>query len=131
MPFYSPMLVHPSSCMAMKSLANNSVSVVFMSNFLEHLPGKQEVFDTLEECKRILEIGGKILILQPNIRFLPGNYWDFFDHHTPLSDRSLVEALGALGMRIVKSYPRFLPYTTKSRLPKSSTNGLLRLNLSV
>ena len=61
-----------------------------------------------------------MLILQPNIRFLAGEYWDFFDHHTPLSDRSLCEALEMLDMRIVVCHPRFLPYTTKSRLPKAS-----------
>jgi len=72
----------------------------------------------LQEAKRILTIGGKLLILQPNIRFLPHNYWDFFDHHTPLSDRSLVEVLESLEMKIVRCYPRFLPYTTKSQLPK-------------
>jgi ubiquinone/menaquinone biosynthesis C-methylase UbiE len=108
------------SCMAMNSLADESVDVVFMSNFLEHLLNKQQVFDTLNEAKRILKLGGKLLILQPNIRFLPNNYWDFFDHHTPLSDRSLVEVLESLEMVIVKCYPRFLPYTTKSQLPKGA-----------
>jgi SAM-dependent methyltransferase len=106
------------SCTALDSLTNDSVDIVFMSNFLEHLPGKQDVFDTLRESKRILRKGGDILILQPNIRFLASNYWDFFDHHTPLSDRSLVEALGSLDMEVIENYPRFLPYTTKSRLPK-------------
>ena len=108
------------SCMAMYSLTDQSVDVVFMSNFLEHLLNKQQVFDTLQEAKRILKIGGKLLILQPNIRFLPHHYWDFFDHHVPLSDRSLVEVLEALDMRIVKNYPKFLPYTTKSHLPQWS-----------
>lgn len=108
------------SCMAIASLADHSVDVVFMSNFLEHLLNKQQVFDTLQESKRILKIGGKMLILQPNIRFLANNYWDFFDHHTPLSDRSLVEVLESLELRIVKNYPKFLPYTTKSRLPKGT-----------
>ena len=108
------------SCMAMHSIADKSVEVVFMSNFLEHLLNKQQVFDTLNEAKRVLKSGGKLLILQPNIRFLPNNYWDFFDHHTPLSDRSLVEVLESLDMMIVKCYPRFLPYTTKSKLPKGT-----------
>jgi ubiquinone/menaquinone biosynthesis C-methylase UbiE len=107
------------SCMAITSLANDSVDVVFMSNFLEHLLNKQQVFDTLVECHRILKPGGRLIILQPNIRFLPGSYWDFFDHHTPLTDRSLVEVLQSLGLRIQVCHPKFLPYTTKSRLPKA------------
>ncbi|EDN67151.1 conserved hypothetical protein [Beggiatoa sp. PS] len=117
------------SCMTITSLTNNSVEVVFMSNFLEHLLNKQQVFDTLQEAKRILTLGGKMLILQPNIRFLPNNYWDFFDHHTPLSDRSLVEVLESLDMKIVKCYPRFLPYTTKSKLPKGTLFVKLYLHL--
>jgi len=106
------------SCLSIQSLTDNSVDIVFMSNFLEHLLNKQQVFETLQESKRIINHSGKLLILQPNIRFLPNHYWDFFDHHTPLSDRSLVEALETLDMKIVKCYPRFLPYTTKSKLPK-------------
>jgi ubiquinone/menaquinone biosynthesis C-methylase UbiE len=117
------------SCMAIHSLSDNSVDIVFMSNFLEHLLNKQQVFDTLVEAKRILKLGGKMLILQPNIRFLPNNYWDFFDHHTPLSDRSLVEVLESLDMKIVKNYPRFLPYTTKSKLPKGTFFVKLYLHL--
>jgi ubiquinone/menaquinone biosynthesis C-methylase UbiE len=117
------------SCMAIRSLADNSVDIVFMSNFLEHLLSKQQVFDTLQECQRILKTGGKMLILQPNIRFLANNYWDFFDHHTPLSDRSLVEVLEALDMQIVKNYPKFLPYTTKSKLPKGTLFVKLYLHL--
>ncbi len=108
------------SCMAMQSLEDNSVDIVFMSNFLEHLLNKQQVFETLQEAKRIIKPKGKMLILQPNIRFLANNYWDFFDHHTPLSDRSLVEVLETLDMQIIKNYPRFLPYTTKSKLPKGT-----------
>jgi ubiquinone/menaquinone biosynthesis C-methylase UbiE len=119
------------SCMAIRSLVDNSVDIVFMSNFLEHLLSKQQVFDTLQECKRILKTGGKMLILQPNIRFLANNYWDFFDHHTPLSDRSLVEVLEALDMQIVKNYPKFLPYTTKSKLPKGTLFVKLYLHLPV
>jgi hypothetical protein len=43
----------------------------------------------------------------------------FFDHITPLDDRSITEALEISGFSIKKCIPRFLPYSTKSRLPKS------------
>jgi ubiquinone/menaquinone biosynthesis C-methylase UbiE len=98
-----------------------------MSNFLEHLPSKQAVFDTLAEARRILRKGGRLMILQPNVRLLPGAYWDFFDHHTPLTERSLVEALTNLDMRLVRVIGRFLPYTTKSFLPQAPI--LVRLYL--
>jgi hypothetical protein len=100
-----------------------------MSNFLEHLPSKSVVLDTFKEAHRILAPGGRIIVLQPNIRFLPGEYWDFFDHHTPLTDRSLVEGLQLAGFAPTVVYPRFLPYTTKSRLPKATS--LVKLYLKV
>jgi len=59
------------------------------------------------------------MILQPNIRFCFKDYWMFFDHITPLDDRSLSEVLDGNGLKVVECKPRFLPYTTKSKLPKS------------
>ena len=59
------------------------------------------------------------MILQPNIHYLYKEYWDFFDHHTPLSEKSMVEAIGMTGgFKIHTIIPRFLPYTTKSRFPQ-------------
>lgn len=117
------------SCMAIKSLDKDSVDVVFMSNFLEHLLNKQQVFETLAEARRILKPGGSVIILQPNIRFLPGSYWDFFDHHTPLTERSLAEALQSLDFEIKVCHAKFLPYTTKSRLPKGAAFVKLYLHV--
>lgn len=52
------------------------------------------------------------------MRLLSGKYWEFFDHHTPLTERSLVEAVTMMEMQPVRVVPRFLPYTTKSLLPQ-------------
>jgi SAM-dependent methyltransferase len=119
-------LVEAGSNMA--SLADDSVDVVFSSNFFEHLPGKSDVLDTLRECRRILRPGGRLLILNPNIRYLAGRYWDYFDHHTPLTHLSMVEALTLAGFSPTEVIPRFLPYTVKDRrVPRSRT--LVRLYL--
>lgn len=107
------------SCTAAASIASDSVDVVFMSNFLEHLPSKEMVLDTLRETARMLKPGGCAIILQPNIRFLYDQYWDYFDHHTALSDRSLVEGVNMAGLEAEVVIPKFLPYTTKSRLPQA------------
>ena len=61
--------------------------------------------------------GGRLLVLQPNVRYCARDYWQFFDHITPVDDRALVEAFTATGFDVVKNIPRFLPYTTKSFLP--------------
>jgi SAM-dependent methyltransferase len=96
-----------------------SVDVAFASNFFEHLPTKDDFMQTLGEIRRVLKPGGKLLILQPNIRVLGGQYWDFVDHHIALTDRTLVEALELVDMNVVEVRARFLPYTTKSKLPQS------------
>jgi SAM-dependent methyltransferase len=113
-------------------VADGSVDVVFSSNVLEHLPNKAVVEHALREVRRVLRPGGSVLLLGPNVRYLPGEYWDFWDHQVPITDRSLVELLGSLGFRITHQVPRFLPYTTRSALPKSPSlvRWYLRLPLA-
>lgn len=94
----------------------DSVDVVFMSNFLEHLPEKKILLDVLAHCREALKPGGKLLILQPNIRYVGPAYWDYIDHHIALTEHSLVEALEITGYKIQRLIPRFLPYTAKSAL---------------
>src|SRR5207248_2443690 len=94
-------------------VSDESVDVVFASNFFEHLPDKEIFLKTLAEMRRILRVGGRLLVLQPNIRAVGGSYWDFVDHHIPLNDRSLAEAVEMVGFRVVQLWPRFLPYTTR------------------
>jgi hypothetical protein len=61
----------------------------------------------------------KFIIMGPNIRYLASKYWDFYDHHLPLSHLSLAEGLSQSGYRIERIIPRFLPYTTvKTVLPQ-------------
>lgn len=98
-------------CATTWPLADNSLDIVFSSNFLEHLPDKKHVEDTISEIVRCLKPGGKCILIGPNIRFLPGAYWDFWDHHVAISDHSMVEALELKGLQIEQSIPRFLPYT--------------------
>lgn len=92
-------------------LADGALDVVFTSNFLEHLPDKPAVEATLREAWRCLEPGGRIVCLGPNVRFVPGAYWDFWDHHVPISDASLAEALELQGFAVEERIDRFLPYT--------------------
>jgi ubiquinone/menaquinone biosynthesis C-methylase UbiE len=101
----------------MDEIASNSANVIFISNFFEHI-SKEEIVLTLKECKRVLMNEGEIIILQPNIKYVGADYWDFFDHHTPLTDKSVKEVLELTGFHIDKIIPKFLPYTTKSKIPQ-------------
>lgn len=112
-------------------LADDSINVVFASNFFEHLPDKQAFISTLQEIHRVLCPGGRLLILQPNIRFLHGEYWDFLDHYIPITDRSLVEALKLVELQPVEVRPRFLPYTTKRNFPQHPSLVRLYLRISL
>lgn len=95
------------------------VDVVFMGCFLEHLPSKKAIVEVLQQIKKVLRKNGRLIILNPNIRFSTADYWDYFDHLTAVSDRSVVEVLSALGYSIELCIPRFVPNTIKDRLPKS------------
>lgn len=99
-------------------LKDESVNIVFISNFFEHIT-RSEILSIIKELKRILKPKGKLLVLQPNIRFCAKDYWMFFDHITPIDDRALIEIFSAHGFRCRKNIKRFLPYTTKSNLPQA------------
>ena len=110
--------VHCGAANDLSWLASESVDVVFASNFFEHMTSKDLLLATLGEAHRVLKASGRILILQPNVRYTFREYWDFFDHHLALSHLSMVEALNLAGFEPTEVRPRFLPYTTKSALPQ-------------
>lgn len=98
-------------CSQSWSIDEASLDVVFTSNFFEHLPDKASLGRTLDEVKKALRPGGKLIAMGPNVKHVPGEYWDFWDHYLPLTELSLGEALENRGMRIERSIGRFLPYT--------------------
>jgi SAM-dependent methyltransferase len=102
-----------SSSDNLSAIGDESVDVVFTSNLFEHLPTKHVLLRSLQECHRLLRPGGRLLVLMPNLRYLTGRYWDYFDHHLPLTHVSLQEGLNLAGFRCDEVVPRFLPYTVK------------------
>ncbi len=110
-------------------LPHDHFDAVLMSNFLEHLPSGVHVIEQLRVAHQLLRRGGRVIILQPNIRLTGAAYWDFIDHKTALTERSLVEATTLAGFTTETLIKRFLPYTTKSRLPRS--RWLVRTYLSI
>lgn len=104
--------------LSLRELPDGAVGHVFLSNFLEHLPDYRAVLALLATIHRKLEPGGTVLILQPNFSLVPRRYFDFIDHQVILTDRSLVEALEVAGFEVRELRRRFLPFTSKSALPR-------------
>ena len=98
-------------CSSRWQLANASLDVVFTSNFFEHLPDKAALGRTFDEIRRCLRPGGRLIAMGPNIKHLPGAYWDFWDHYVALTETSLSEALTTRGFGIERCIGKFLPYT--------------------
>ncbi|MDA8752771.1 class I SAM-dependent methyltransferase, partial [Halieaceae bacterium] len=108
---------HNRSALDVGAIVAGSADIVFTSNFLEHLPDKATLDALLGQIRGALKPGGRYLILGPNLRYLPGQYWDFYDHHLGLTHLSLGEALRLQGFEIERCIDRFLPYTTQGALP--------------
>ncbi len=102
---------------ALPKKLTGSVDVVFTSNFFEHLDSKNELIDTLKEIHRVLKPGGKLMVLQPNIRLVGNQYWDYVDHTLPLTEKSLEEAFHLTDFEQWFRKVRFLPFTANSRMP--------------
>jgi len=116
-------------CSAHWQLPDASLDVVFTSNFFEHLPDKGALGQTLDEIRRCLRPGGRLVAMGPNVKYLPGEYWDFWDHHVALTEASLREALVTRGFWAHVCIKRFLPYTmaTDRRYPIIFLRAYLKL----
>jgi SAM-dependent methyltransferase len=114
------------------NVPDESVDAVFTSNFFEHLPEKEAISEVLREARRVLRPGGRLVALGPNIKHVPGAYWDFWDHTIPLTDLSLAEAMKLSGFGIRERKGRTLPYTMSNvrELPTAFLKVYLRVPLA-
>ena len=104
------------------------VDVCFSSNFFEHLPSKEVLDKVLSEVLRVLKPNGLYVAMQPNLRYAPGEYWDYYDHVLPLTHLSCREAFAKAGFEVCELIDRFVPFSTASRLPQHP--ALVRLYLA-
>ncbi|MGZ6966315.1 MAG: methyltransferase domain-containing protein [Acidimicrobiia bacterium] len=101
-------------CTDLGRFDDESFDVVFASNLLEHLTREQST-QLLHETRRVLAPGGRLILLQPNFRLRPGEYFDDYTHVQIFTDRSLPDFLIAEGYTVREVVARFLPLTMKSR----------------
>jgi SAM-dependent methyltransferase len=103
-------IFHQQDCSVSWKIDQESLDLVFTSNFFEHLPNKRTLDQTIKQIKKALKSNGLLIAMGPNISVLKGKYWDFWDHHVALSDASLVELLEIHDFQIDRAIPKFLPY---------------------
>ncbi len=96
-----------------------SVDTIFASNVYEHFRSREDVAHSLSEAFRVLQPGGRMIILQPNFAYCSKRYFDFFDHRLIFTHRSMAEILEISGFTIERMDPKSLPFTTKSRIPQA------------
>ena len=106
------------SALAPLPLASNSLGTVFASNFFEHFTSEDGA-RILLELRRVLKPGGRLIVVQPNFRLEPRRYFDDYTHKTIYTDEGFGGLLAASGFNVVRSEPRFTPFTMKSRWPKA------------
>ena len=99
----------------LRKIHDGSVAAVLASNLFEHFEWR-DLETTIVDIRRVLRIGGRVLIVQPNFRLEPRRYFDDYTHRTAFTDISLRDWLEANGLTVIHSEPRFMPLTMKSRL---------------
>lgn len=119
-------------CSDVENLRNyfkpGSVSMFFMSNFLEHI-SKEQIRNLMKTEFELLKEDGIVMILTPNIKYVKEKYWDFYDHITPITDKCIIEEAETIGFSLARNISRFLPFTTKSKLPQAQ--WIVRLYLKL
>ena len=113
----------------LRDVASASVNTVFASNVYEHFQSREDVADSFREVRRVLKPGGRFIIMQPNFAYCVKTYFDFFDHRLTFTDKGMAEGLEISGFRVEHMVRQFLPYTSKSGLPRAPWMVSLYLRL--
>ena len=92
---------------------------ILVSNLLEHFESQDEIGGFLGTMFRCLRPGGRIAVMGPNFRYCAEDYFDCADHTIALTHLSVEEHLYAAGFEIERVIPRFLPFSFRSRTPRS------------
>lgn len=107
-----------SSATDLSFIESASMDMLFTSNLLEHLTDS-DLDSAISEFARVLKVGGIVVTMQPNYFYAYREYFDDYTHKKVFSHESLVDWFTANGFSLVSIEKRFLPFSLKSRLPKS------------
>jgi 2-polyprenyl-3-methyl-5-hydroxy-6-metoxy-1,4-benzoquinol methylase len=103
-----------------KQIKDESLDVIFASNFIEHLYDK-DLESYISLILKKLKPRGILILMQPNFKFSFKNYFDDYTHVKAWTHTSLTDYLKTKGFQIALVKPKFLPFSMKSSLPISKT----------
>lgn len=113
----------------LSGVASSSIDTAFASNVYEHFQSREAVAASFAEVHRALRPGGRFVIMQPNFAHCSKSYFDFFDHRLIFTHKGVAEGLVSAGFEVLEAIDRFLPYTSKSKLPAAPWIVALYLRL--
>jgi ubiquinone/menaquinone biosynthesis C-methylase UbiE len=96
----------------LSEINDSSVDVVHASNLFEHFTD-EELDKVIKEIKRVLKIGGRLILMQPNFRYAYKSYFDDHTHKKIFTHISLENFLLHYNFSIIHKMPKFLPYSMK------------------
>jgi SAM-dependent methyltransferase len=108
---------HVRSCTDLDSFDPESFDIVFASNLFEHLT-REELDRTLTGIHRVLRVGGKLMVIQPNFKHCYKHYFDDYTHVQIFTHVGLADLLRTRGLTPEKVIARFLPFSLKKSGPK-------------
>jgi len=99
----------------LRNAGSEQFDFILASNFFEHFEW-DALGEMIGNVVKVLRPGGRLAVVQPNFRLAPRRYFDDYTHRAIFTDVSLQDWLAAAGLKVIRSEPRFLPLTVKSRL---------------
>lgn len=109
-------------------IPSDSIDLIFTSNLLEHLTD-DELERSAAEMQRVLRADGMVITMQPNYYYAYREYFDDYTHKKVFSHQSLQDFFTANRFKTVAVEKKFIPFSLKSRLPKTYFLTRLYLNL--
>lgn len=100
------------------AVESGSLDLIFSSNLLEHLDDN-ELERAVKEFHRVLKVDGLMITMQPNYYYAYREYFDDYTHKKVFSHQSLQDFFSANGFKTNAIEKKFVPFSLKSRLPKT------------
>ena len=103
---------------ALASFAPESFDAVVGLNVMSELADRQQVREILGQIRNLLRVDGRLVVVEPNARYVGRRFWESLANSVPLSDRSLVEAAAECGLEPRRLAPKFLPLASSASLER-------------